>query len=170
MDPTKPGAETETNFDENRERLRKTIESIRKMSEMLSTMKILPGLVPERIWRSGDVTRVLWKDGVTTTVKLAKDDSGLDSAYVAFCIALGKRLYGTNSALHRVVDTHLNGYLEDREREQRKKEADKHRLENERAHRKRVQRLAKRMRLEAEAKRYNEALRKKDEDLKGWYE
>lgn len=125
---------------------------------MATAYRFVQGAVPERIAREGDVTRVYWKDGKMTSVRLAKDDAGDDSAYVAFCIAFAKRFFGTNSQLHRMVDTHLTGYLQDRECERRKAEAKRNREANEAAHRKKVQRLAKRMRLEAEARRYNEKL------------
>lgn len=51
--------------------------------------------VPEKIFRCGDATTVIWKDGTKTTVKLMKGAD--DSDYGAFTAALAKKIYGGNS-------------------------------------------------------------------------
>lgn len=58
-----------------------------------------PGV--ERILKSGNRTIVFWKDGTKTIVKRAEDEA--DNDYAAFTAALGIKLYGSNSALKRVV-------------------------------------------------------------------
>ena len=59
----------------------------------------VPGV--ERILKSGNRTIVFWKDGTKTIVKRAEDEA--DNDYAAFTAALGIKLYGSNSALKRVV-------------------------------------------------------------------
>lgn len=63
----------------------------------------LGGKVPgvDRIIKSGNRTIVFWKDGTKTIVKRAEDEA--DNDYAAFTAALGIKLYGSNSALKRVV-------------------------------------------------------------------
>lgn len=56
---------------------------------------------PERILRSGNRMIVFWKDGTKTIVKRAEDEA--DSDYAAFTAALGIKLFGSNSALKRII-------------------------------------------------------------------
>ena len=51
--------------------------------------------VPEKIFRCGNATTVIWKDGTKTTVKLMPGAD--DSDYGAFTAALAKKIYGGNS-------------------------------------------------------------------------
>ena len=51
--------------------------------------------VPEKIFRCGNATTVIWKDGTKTTVKLMPGAE--DSDYGAFTAALAKKIYGGNS-------------------------------------------------------------------------
>ena len=55
--------------------------------------------VPEKIFRCGDTTTVIWKDGTKTIVKLMPGAD--DSDYGAFTAALAKKIYGSNSAVMR---------------------------------------------------------------------
>ena len=50
---------------------------------------------PEKIFRCGNATTVIWKDGTKTTVKLMPGAE--DSDYGAFTAALAKKIYGGNS-------------------------------------------------------------------------
>lgn len=52
-------------------------------------------ITPEKIFRCGDATTVIWKDGTKTTVKLMPGAE--DSDYGAFTAALAKKIYGGNS-------------------------------------------------------------------------
>ena len=52
-------------------------------------------LTPEKIFRCGNATTVIWKDGTKTTVKLMPGAE--DSDYGAFTAALAKKIYGNNS-------------------------------------------------------------------------
>ena len=54
-----------------------------------------------RILKSGDRTIVFWADGTKTIVKRAEDEP--DNEYSAFTAALGIKLYGSNSALKRMI-------------------------------------------------------------------
>jgi hypothetical protein len=53
-----------------------------------------PMPVPVKIFRCGDVTTVIWKDGTKTIVKLMPGAD--DSDYGAFTAALAKKIYGGN--------------------------------------------------------------------------
>lgn len=63
--------------------------------------------VPEvdKILRSGDATIVFWADDTKTIVKRAPDEP--DSDYAAFTAALGKKLFGSNSALSRYIKSKI---------------------------------------------------------------
>lgn len=56
---------------------------------------------PQKIIRSNDVTIVFWKDDTKTIVRCQNED--LDDDYTAFCAALGKKVFGSNSALKKVI-------------------------------------------------------------------
>lgn len=56
---------------------------------------------PTRILKSGNRTIVFWGDGTKTIVKRSEDEQ--DNAYAAFTAALGIKVYGSNSALKRIV-------------------------------------------------------------------
>ena len=57
--------------------------------------------IPKRILKSGNRTIVFWQDGTKTIVKRGEDEP--DSDYAAFTAALGIKLYGSNSALKKIV-------------------------------------------------------------------
>ena len=56
---------------------------------------------PDRIVKSGRATIVFWEDGTKTVVKRSDDEP--DNEYNAYLAALGKRIYGSNSALKRLI-------------------------------------------------------------------
>lgn len=58
-------------------------------------------LQPQRILKSGNRMIVFWKDGTKTIVKRAEDEP--ESDYNAFLACLGKKVYGSNSALKSIV-------------------------------------------------------------------
>lgn len=57
----------------------------------------------KRILKSGNRTIVFWEDGTKTVVKRAADEE--DDDYAAFTAALGIKLYGSNTALKRLIET-----------------------------------------------------------------
>ena len=59
----------------------------------------IPMPVPEKIFRCGNATTVIWKDGTKTTVKLMPGTE--DSDYGAFTAALAKKIYGGNGKVMR---------------------------------------------------------------------
>lgn len=59
-------------------------------------------IAPSRILKSGNRTIVFWADGTKTIVKRADDEA--ESDYAAYTAALGIKLYGSNSALKRIVE------------------------------------------------------------------
>ena len=72
-------------------------ESISKIFGMEKEMDY----TPKRILRSGDRTIVFWEDGTKTIVKLG--DGEVDSPYTAFTAALAIKIFGSNSAVNRLV-------------------------------------------------------------------
>jgi len=56
---------------------------------------------PKRIIKNNNAMIVFWNDGTKTIVKRASDE--LDSDYAAFSAAVCIKLYGSNSALKRIV-------------------------------------------------------------------
>lgn len=123
----------------------------------------MPEVIMEREKKGGHYTTVKWTDGTYTTVKASEGDEGERSAYMAFCAALAKKLYGSNSAVHRAVDRHMETYIK---AEKQKAAADKRAKEREAeqaAHERALLREAKRLRLKDEAKAYNRAHRMDEE-------
>ena len=64
-------------------------------------------LTPTKIIYNGPATIVFWDDGTKTVVKRSKKDK--DNKYNAFCAALAIKIYGSNSAVTRIVE---NGITE----------------------------------------------------------
>ena len=58
---------------------------------------------PKRILRSGIATIVFWADGSKTVVKRAPDEP--DNEYQAFCAALAKKIFQSNSKLKKIIKT-----------------------------------------------------------------
>lgn len=56
-------------------------------------------LHPSKVLKVGRVTVVFWSDGSSTAVKCG--ESEIPDDYVAFCAALGKKVFGSNTALKR---------------------------------------------------------------------
>ena len=63
----------------------------------------------KRIHKSGPVTVVIWNDGTKTVVRRAEGSK--DDPYAAFCAAVTKRIYGSNSKINKMlkVNTKENG-------------------------------------------------------------
>ena len=57
--------------------------------------------MPEKIIKSADRTIVFWKDGTKTIVR--RSDDTADDLYSAFCAALAKKVYGSNSQLKKIL-------------------------------------------------------------------
>lgn len=108
---------------------------------------------PTLITYNDGSTVVYWNDGTRTAVRLCKEDAmnGADSTYTAFCIALAKKIYGSNSALHRLIhDIDENTIREKKEAERQKLIEEKKRREKIN-HDRKVRKFAKQMRLLDEA-------------------
>ena len=87
---------------------------------------------PLRIEMNGDTTTVFWDDGTKTTVVFSDSDKGmLKSAYSAFCAAFAKRMYRSNSQIHKMVeasdskrmDQEFEDFLDEKEQEEEAKKA-----------------------------------------------
>lgn len=59
--------------------------------------------MPEKIIKSADRTIVFWKDGTKTIVR--RSDDTADDLYSAFCAALAKKVYGSNSQVKKILRT-----------------------------------------------------------------
>ena len=57
--------------------------------------------IPDRIIKNGPATIVFWCDGTKTVVKCGEGD--IPDDYTAFCAALGKKVFGSNSNLKRIM-------------------------------------------------------------------
>lgn len=60
-------------------------------------------LKPKKIIFNYPATIVFWNDGTKTVVKCATGTE--PDMYNAFCAALAKKIYGTNSRLKRIIET-----------------------------------------------------------------
>ena len=78
----------------------------RTFDYMMLKMDYATRTIPERIIKSGPATIVFWADGTKTVVKCAKGTEPDD--YAAFCAALAKKVYGSNSALKRAMQMALD--------------------------------------------------------------
>lgn len=119
-------------------------------------------LSPRTIQRNGDITTVIWNDGKATVVRRAKDDP--DSEYIAFCAALAKRLYGSNSAVMRAV-TNADSEVQKKRYLYRKKLAQQAQQDKEKqAKERKLRRMVKHIQLMDKARnRYMETLDSKDD-------
>lgn len=107
---------------------------VEKMKKKKKDVKsAYPGLPRERLctktfaicpkhiyYYDNNYTTVLWNDGTRTTVKLSDDD--IYDEYSAFCAALAKRIYGSNSRIKKIIKTQGRFLLSKEEKKARKKE------------------------------------------------
>ena len=78
-------------------------------------------IYPEHIYYyDNNYTTVLWNDGTRTTVKLSDDD--IYDEYSAFCAALAKRIYGSNSRIKKIIKTQGRTPLSKEDKKRRKEE------------------------------------------------
>ncbi len=75
------------------------MKKVKELEAKLKAQRPLPKV--KRILKNGDYMTVLWEDGDKTIVKRAEDEA--ESDYAAFTAALGIKVYGSNSALKRLV-------------------------------------------------------------------
>ena len=60
---------------------------------------------PKKIIRSGEVTVVIWNDDTKTIVR--RDPEDADNLHTAFCAALAKKIYGSNSQIKKIIERKL---------------------------------------------------------------
>lgn len=106
------------------------VEKMKKEKDVRSAYPDLPreqlctktfAICPNRIYYyDNNYTTVLWNDGTRTTVKLSDDD--IYDEYSAFCVALAKRIYGSNSKIKKIIKTQGRFLLSKEEKKARKKE------------------------------------------------
>ena len=73
------------------------------ISDPHADKKNKPPFSVKKILKNGDYMTVLWDDGTKTIVKRASDEP--ESDYAAFTAAIGIRVFGSNSALKRIVES-----------------------------------------------------------------
>lgn len=78
----------------------------RTFQYMMLKLEYAARTIPERIIKSGPATIVFWADGTKTVVKCAEGTEPDD--YTAFCAALAKKVYGSNSALKKAMLMAMN--------------------------------------------------------------
>ena len=132
-------------------------QSFSDMLREIHSLAAAAAPMPAYIKREGPVTHVAWDDGTHTCVRLCAEDAQ-DSLYSAFCAALAKKIFGSNAAVHRMVDEHTVEFLEEQKRREQELEEQERREFEARNHKKKVRRLAKQLRLEQEARDYNKSL------------
>ena len=110
-------------------------------------------LEPTLITYNDGSTVVYWNDGTRTAVRLCKEDAenGADSTYTAFCIALAKKIYGSNSALHRLVHEIDENTIRERQEAERQKLIEEKKQREKINHDRKVRKLVKQMQLLEEA-------------------
>ena len=106
------------------------VEKMKKEKDVKSAYPGLPreqlrtnifSIYPNRIYYyDNDYTTVLWNDGTRTTVKLSDDD--IYDEYSAFCAALAKRIYGSNSRIKKIIKTQGRFPLSKEDKKRRKEE------------------------------------------------
>jgi endogenous inhibitor of DNA gyrase (YacG/DUF329 family) len=74
---------------------------VRKVDEQILKSILTDNYIPKNIFKNGLYTTVLWADGTKTIVKRGEDEP--DDEYSAFTAALARKIYGTNSAVKRIV-------------------------------------------------------------------
>jgi len=79
---------------------------INDIKEMENMKVVAFELMPKKIIFSGPKCIVLWVDGTKTIVSCSENDQW--DEYAAYCAALAKKIYGTTSAVHRMVDKKSN--------------------------------------------------------------
>lgn len=114
------------------------------------------------IEQHGDDTLVFWDDGTHTTVKVSQNDTRDQAA--AFNAAYAKKIFGSNSAVHRVVNERSVEYLNAKKAEEKRANQLRQQAEAKAAHARKVKRLARELLLMDEAIAQYEALRNKKED------
>lgn len=115
----------------------------------------MPESIMENEKKGMRCTTVKWSDGTYTTVKVSKDNAPDASPYMAFCCALAKKLYGTNSKVHRIVDRHQATYLGEQKMKAEAEKRKKQKENEERIERAKILAEAKRLRIKEAAKEYN---------------
>ena len=78
------------------------VKDFRKnLLSMIATNMARNMLTPVKIRKDGPVTVVFWQDGTATSVRCGAGEQYDD--YVAFCAALAKKLFLSNSGIKRVL-------------------------------------------------------------------
>lgn len=105
---------------------------------------------PDRIDQHKTATVVHWSDGTYTAVNCASGTSDA-SIYAAFAAAVCKKLYGSTSAVHKLVDRHNGERLDRIANEEKEKRVAEQAAAEKRNHDRELRRMVKEMKLRMEA-------------------
>lgn len=94
-------------------------------------------------------TVVRWADGTITYVRCSDNDTY--DIQSAFCAALAKKVYGSTSAVRREVERKNSANINKKKEEERRKIAEENKKQERINHDRKLRKIAKQMRLEAEA-------------------
>lgn len=91
---------------------RASVERMRGASARAKSSAYGVEIISTGEYRDGRVETIVgWLDGTATRVWLAKGEE--NDPYVAFTAALAKKVYGSNSAIHRIVNSEHNSHFYD---------------------------------------------------------
>lgn len=105
--------------------------------------------IPARIDQYGTATVVHWSDGSFTAVNCGNADS--NNVYAAFSAALAKKIFGSTSMAHKIVDRSMGSRLDELAERIKKQNREEQLAAEKRNHDRKVRALAKEMMMKAEA-------------------
>lgn len=124
-----------------------------KKAEEKKTTIDMNAITPEYVEvQKNGTTVVRWMDKTVTVVKCSEGDSY--NTYSAFCAALAKKLYGSNSRVHKTVDEKLVSNINAKKEKEHAKMLKELRERQKMLHERKIRRLAKRLRNNDEAFTY----------------
>lgn len=97
-------------------------------------------------------TVVRWCDGEVTFVRCSKDDK--NDLYAAFCAALAKKVYGSTSQVRKLIREYNVENINKKIAEEKRKVTEERMKREKINHDRKIRSMAKRMRLEEEARNY----------------
>lgn len=145
---------SETNESEKR----KDDQSMTKPELAAAAMQKIARMMPkptriEQFHHKGNIATIVhWDDGTYTAVNCKAVTTEGENIYAAYAAALCKKIYGSTSAVHKLVDRNSAETIDRREKEERDRKIAEQKAAEQRNHDREVRRLAKQMILESEAR------------------
>lgn len=142
-----------TNNTEGDKKMNETKKVETKKTEEKKTTIDMKAITPEYVEvQKNGTTVVRWMDKTVTVVKCSEGDSY--NTYSAFCAALAKKLYGSNSRVHKTVDEKLVSNINAKKEKAHAKMLKELQERQKTLHERKIRRLAKRLRNNDEAFNY----------------